>query len=207
MQTKELLRLLIKEYGGTQKAFANMVGVSQPSVANWLAQGVIPAKGIEKIMQAIPELDYDYLCGRSEEPRRQEEPTFRGKPVQFFPNLPATCGHVPVGDHDQSSDLIYIPGCDAEAFLPVQGNSMLPTLQGGDIVGVKQLRDVSYIRPNDIYLIYTTENERMLKRIKEVGRGEDLTLHSDNPDYKPFEIRKDSVLNIYRVTCMVRRMG
>jgi len=206
MEAKEILKAVIKEYGGTQKVFASMIGVSQPTVANWMTQTEIPSSGIAKIMKAIPELDFDFLSGKSETPHRHEERGNDIPGVNYYPNLPATAGQVPVGDYDGTIEKIYIPGMNAEAYMPVKGNSMNPTLQSGDIVGIRTVQSIDRIRPNEIYMVFTTDNERMLKRITTIDEGAWLTLHSDNPDYKPFRILKEQICAVYRVVCFIRSM-
>ena len=81
---------------------------------------------------------------------------------------------------------------------------MDPTLQNGDIVGIKAVTSIESIRPNGLYLILTTDNERMLKRIRNIDRGEELTLYSDNPDYSPFQVLKSQICGIYLVTSFIR---
>lgn len=94
-----------------------------------------------------------------------------------------------------------------DAYFPVVGNSMDPTIQSGDIVGIRKLDSMDRIRPNDIYLIFTTDNERMLKRIKGVNASEaTLTLYSDNPAYDPFQVLKEQVAAVYKVICLVRTL-
>lgn len=206
MEAKQILKILISEYGGTQKVFASMIGVSQPTVASWMTQTDIPSSGIAKIMKAIPELDIAFLSGKSDMPRHHESNENSMPGVNFYPNLPATAGQVPVGDYDGATEKIYIPGMNAEAYMPVKGNSMYPTLQSGDIVGIRTVQDITRIRPNEIYMIFTTDNERMLKRIITIDEGEWLTLHSDNPDYKPFQVLKEQICAVYRVVCLIRSM-
>jgi phage repressor protein C with HTH and peptisase S24 domain len=94
-----------------------------------------------------------------------------------------------------------------DAFFPVVGNSMDPTIQSGDIVGIQKLDNTSRIRPNDIYLIFTSDNERMLKRIKGVNTGDpNLTLYSDNPAYDPFTVLKEQIKGVYKVVVLIRSL-
>ena len=70
MDAREKLKTLIREYGGTQKVFASMIGTTQPTIANWIAQNQIPAGGVAKICQALPDVSFDWLTGKEEMPRR-----------------------------------------------------------------------------------------------------------------------------------------
>ncbi len=212
MDAKTIINELIKSYGGTQRAFSQLLGVSQPTVASWLAKNAIPSSGKMRIMERMPEVDMAFLDGKTSRMIKAEMPAQRyarkmeeeGAP--FYMNLPATAGQTFVGDYDGSTERIVIPGVQADAYLPVKGNSMHPTLQSGDIVGVKALSGVERLRPNNIYMVMTTENERMIKRIREIDKGEMLTLYSDNPDYAPFQVVKEQICGIWNVVCLIRSL-
>ena len=77
MEARERLKILIREYGGTQKVFASIIGTTQPTIANWMAQNQIPEGGIAKICRALPEVSFEWLTGQEETPRRgyQEQPS------------------------------------------------------------------------------------------------------------------------------------
>ncbi|MBQ9559747.1 MAG: LexA family transcriptional regulator [Bacteroidaceae bacterium] len=213
MDARDRLKTLIREYGGTQKVFASMIGTTQPTIANWMAQNQIPEGGIAKICRALPEVSFEWLTGKEEQPRRGYQDTAAslspslpvGQP--FYSRMPASAGQLDMGDEDVTTERIQIPGIRVDAYFPVVGNSMDPTIQSGDIVGIRKLDSMDRIRPNDIYLIFTTDNERMLKRIKGVNASEaTLTLYSDNPAYDPFQVLKEQVAAVYKVICLVRTL-
>lgn len=209
---REKLRILISQYGGTQKVFASMIGTTQPTIANWVAQNQIPAGGIAKICRALPEVSFEWLTGQEEAPRRgyQDEPVARMEPLvgqPYYNRMPASAGQLGMGDEDISTERIAIPGVRATAFFPVVGNSMDPTIQSGDIVGIRRLDDMHRLRPNDIYLIFTRDNERMLKRIKGINPQDPyLTLYSDNPDYEPFQVLKEQIAGVYKAVVVIRNL-
>lgn len=212
MDAREKLKTLIREYGGTQKVFASMIGTTQPTIANWMAQNQIPAGGVAKICRALPEVSFEWLTGKEDVPRRgyQDESSFSySAPVgcPYYSRMPASAGQLEMGDEDITIERINIPGVQVDAFFPVVGNSMDPTIQSGDIVGIQKLDNTSRIRPNDIYLIFTSDNERMLKRIKGVNTGDpNLTLYSDNPAYDPFTVLKEQIKGVYKVVVLIRSL-
>ncbi len=211
MDAKQIINTLIQRYGGTQRNFSERIGVSQPTVASWLAQNKLPRSGKMRILQALPEVSMAFLDGTQQtlhtaEPVRDIHADMpQGAP--FYLNLPATAGQNFAGDYDGSTEWVSIPGFEADAYLPVKGMSMHPTLQNGDIVGVKLMNSLDRLRPDEVYLIMTTDNERMIKRIKEIDRGEQLTLYSDNPDYRPFQVLKEQICGVYRVVSMIRSLA
>ena len=212
MDAREKLKTLIKEYGGTQKVFASMIGTTQPTIANWIAQNQIPEGGIAKICRALPEVSFEWLTGKEEMPRRgyQDEPAVNEMPIvgqPFYNRMPASAGQLDMGHEDITVEHIHIPGVKATAFFPVVGNSMDPTIQSGDIIGIRALDGLNRVRPNDIYLVFTRDSERMIKRIKNLNQQSAyLTLYSDNPAYEPFEVLKNQIIGVYKVVCLIRSL-
>jgi len=213
MDAREKLKTLIREYGGTQKVFASMIGTTQPTIANWIAQNQIPEGGIAKICRALPDVSFEWLTGKENMPRRgyQEERGINrkgetmGQP--FYSRMPASAGQLDMGHEDLTVEHISIPGVKATAYFPVVGNSMDPTIQSGDIVGIRPIDGLDRIRPNDIYLIFTRDNERMLKRIKSINQqSPNLTLYSDNPAYEPFDVMKEQIASVYKAVCIIRSL-
>lgn len=210
MDAREKLRMLIQEYGGTQKVFASMIGTTQPTIANWLAQNQIPSGGVAKICKALPDVSFDWLTGKSETMQRGYKDNTggtMGAGAAYYSRMPASAGQLDMGDEDFSTERIYVPGIEVDAYFPVVGNSMDPTIQSGDIVGIRKLDTMARIRPNEIYLVFTRDNERMLKRIKGVnGQSPTLTLYSDNPAYDPFPVQKEQIAAVYKAVCLIRTL-
>lgn len=211
MNAREKLKMLIREYGGTQSEFASLIGTTQPTIANWLSQNQIPAGGIAKICRALPNVSFEWLTGQSDVPQRgyQDVTAMSDTPIGacYYSRMPASAGQLEMGDEDITTERISIPGVNVDAYFPVVGNSMDPTIQSGDIVGIRKIDSMSRVRPNDIYLVFTRDNERMLKRIKGVnGQSPMLTLYSDNPAYEPFQIIKEQILAVYKAVCIIRTL-
>lgn len=212
MDAREILKTLIREYGGTQKVFASMIGTTQPTIANWMAQNQIPEGGIAKICRALPEVSFEWLTGQEDTPRHgyQDEPAANAMPMvgqPYYSRMPASAGQLIMGDEDVTTERIHIPGVQASAFFPVIGNSMDPTIQSGDIVGIRRLDDMRRLRPNEIYIIFTRDSERMLKRVKNINSNDPyLTLYSDNPAYEPFQVLKEQIVAVYKVVVIIRNL-
>lgn len=211
MDAREKLKMLIREYGGTQKVFASMIGTTQPTIANWMAQNQIPEGGIAKICRALPEVSFDWLTGKEEMPRRgyQDEPAVQTEPMvgePYYSNMPVSAGQLTMGNDNLTTERIHVPNVRVSAYVSVIGNSMDPTIQNGDIVGIRRIDNLQRIRPNDIYLILTRDSERMLKRIKNINANDpNLMLYSDNPAYDPFTVQKELICDIYKAVCIIRK--
>lgn len=224
MEIKEKLRLLIREFGPTQKEFAALIGTTQPSVANWIAKNEVPNGGLLKIITHCEGVTYEWLTGEDEEwrsdaPLRRPR-SFRGRmsdtyltssknrPTRYYPGVNASCGQKEQNTDDLSTEEILIPGMNNDAWINAEGYSMTPTIQPGDKVGLRLVEDKMSIRPGYIYMIETSNGERLLKRISQLDpKSEYLTLVSDNKEnYPPFDIEKASIIRIYRATALIRSL-
>lgn len=93
---------------------------------------------------------------------------------------------------------------DADFLITVRGDSMTPKYYSGDIVACRKvhLRDL-WFQWGKVYIIDTDQGS-VLKRVKRGSTDETITLVSENPDYEPFELRKDQIYNIAIVQGVIR---
>ena len=190
---KERVLALIKEFGGTQVACAKHIGVGQSAIANWIKRDNIPASTKQQILSHCDGISERWLFFG------EGTMQFIGT-NNFYKEIEVSAGRLEFCNSSCKPQRIYIPGVEADAFFPVKGFSMYPTIQEGDIVGVVKVDDIQTINPKNTYLIITRDNERMIKHI-ELGNAKSpyITLTSDNVEYEPFKIRKENVLSIYKV--------
>ena len=70
----------------------------------------------------------------------------------------------------------------------------------GDIIGVKRITSTLAFDPDRVYMIVTTDNQRMIKRINSYDKENDaILLVSDNKDYRPFHIEMNNIVAIFKV--------
>ena len=68
------------------------------------------------------------------------------------------------------------------------------------MVGVVHVNGFESCNPDRIYLIITRDNERMIKRINRYDKENScIWLVSDNPQYEPFPIYIDNIVDVYKV--------
>lgn len=214
MTAKEKIRTLVKQYGGTQKAFATLVGITQPTVANWIAADQIPAGGAAKIHSALPDVPLQWLMDDSDAPLPTTQSGDWGDEfgqgripggVSFYASMPCSAGQNFAFEDDRYTEQIVIPGFRVDAYFPVNGSSMEPTLMSGDIIGIRKMDSMESLRPDCIYLVFTSDQERMIKRVENIDPASDtITLVSDNPKHRPFQVMKSQVTAIYRVVNLIR---
>lgn len=90
-------------------------------------------------------------------------------------------------------------------LIEVQGNSMTPNCNNGDIVACKLITESAFIQWNNVHLIATKNQSIMIKRIKKGSSKDSLTLASDNDMmYPSFEIPKDEIIGIALVIGVIR---
>lgn len=190
---KERVLALINEFGGTQKAFAKHIGVGQSAIANWIKRDSIPATAKSAILSHCDNISERWLFFG-------EGSMFPKGTNNFYKELEVSAGRIEFANTTSKPQRILIPGLEADAFFPVKGFSMYPTIQEGDIVGVVEIDNFEEIKAKHIYLIITRDNERMLKHI-EIGNSKSqyITLTSDNVEYEPFKIKKENIISIYKV--------
>nr|WKN35314.1 LexA family transcriptional regulator [Tunicatimonas sp. TK19036] len=89
-------------------------------------------------------------------------------------------------------------------MISVEGDSMYPTLTPGAFIIIKEARDHSLLHWGEPYLIVTTEG-RVVKRVLKHRDSSLMTLHSDNELYQPYEIKRESILSLWKIIGMVSK--
>ena len=91
----------------------------------------------------------------------------------------------------------FFPYNRCNAWCNARGNSMHPTISGGDIIALKSVEDFRFLISGEIYAIITTNGLRTIKRIND--NGSTLTLIPDNKEYPEQTIEKKEVIRVYQV--------
>ena len=129
--------------------------------------------------------------------------------VPFY-DIPVSAGPLGVLTYSEGAvepdgyiDMEIFRRCDA--ILPVIGVSMEPEIHSGDLVGIRKLDSYNweYIETGKVYMIVTTE-DRMIKYINRADDSDYIICSS--PNYHDFKIRKDDILEIYRVIANIRAL-
>ncbi len=89
-------------------------------------------------------------------------------------------------------------------MISVEGDSMYPTLIPGAYIIIKEVKDHYLLQWGEPHLIVTTEG-RVVKRVLKHADASLLTLYSDNDLYQPYEIRRESILSLWKVVGMVSK--
>lgn len=90
-----------------------------------------------------------------------------------------------------------------EYIIRVSGSSMYPKYSSGDLLGCKTVNDTSFFQWGKIYVLDTDQGP-MVKRLFPTEKANVLECRSDNKDYPPFPINRDSVYKIAIVVGVLR---
>ena len=218
MTDREKLTALMEQFAqGSQKEFAQCIGVPRSSVATWLHRGSITAGGREAILDTFPQVSREWLMGRKDTAGEmmEEKPNviyFSDKDlIPLFEDCRASCGIAEQFEHPElATDHIHVPGVRAMAALPAEGISMEPTIHEGDICLVGDEESLLQVNSRDIYLIVTRQGHCMFKRIFDEGYASPKILAlSENPDYAPHAepFLKADILHVYPLRYVLHKVS
>jgi phage repressor protein C with HTH and peptisase S24 domain len=92
----------------------------------------------------------------------------------------------------------------ADWMIYVKGSSMYPKYSSGDIVACRVLKESRFIQWGKVYVVATTEQGVLVKRLKESEKEDCIKAVSDNPSYDSFDIPKDEIIGIALVIGVIR---
>ncbi len=88
-------------------------------------------------------------------------------------------------------------------MIRVSGSSMYPKYSSGDLLGCKIVNDTSFFQWGKIYVLDTDQGP-MVKRLFPTDNNNVLECRSDNKEYPPFPINKESIYKIAIVVGVLR---
>lgn len=207
-----LLKGLLDATGGKQTRLAEQLGVNQASVSRWLRGGKIDADNRDKILELA--IDHD-LIGQSESsptPDKNSIPeidvtgglgggglvaieTTSRNGISFAKEVVRDHWRIP----DWALSRMGVKATTVAAF-PVQGDSMEPTLDDGDIVFIDTRHRVP--SPPGIYALADEFGGVVVKRLDVISRPSDETIvvkiSSDNDRHPARELTLEEISIIGR---------
>lgn len=188
---KDRLKQVIKHFAGTQVHFAEILGISQSTVASWVQRETLSYEAIILILKNCPNLSEQWLISGVGD--------MLIKKNNYYPTLCVQAGDADFQENvGEATARIDIPGVNADIYFPVIGSSMEPIINEGDIIGVRRIRPLEQIDPAKIYMVITKQG-RMVKYIEQDKESETILLLSANKRFKPIRIQNEDIINIYNV--------
>ena len=207
MEFSEKIKYLRKKNGLTLEEVGNVVGVGKSTVRKW-ESGEIANMRRDKIALLAQALHVTpaYLMGWEDDPEPQRPLPSNLKPLSELHHLKVPMiGKVAAGQPimaEQDFETFVDSPVKCDAALTVEGDSMAPGFQSGDIVYVRCQPDV---RDGQIAVVLI-DDSATLKHVYHDPEG--LTLISDNPAYSPIRVTgtEHDYIAIYGIVVGFTRM-
>ena len=190
---------VLKHIGLNVNRASKFLGIPQRTLNRQVNEdGNISMDLVYAILNNVPEISPAWLIAG-------EGPMLLGESLQtvdgtpYYDDLPLSAGYRVAFDpaREKPSSFISIPSSSADFYFPVQGNSMEPEFNDGDIVGVKRVERSEGIVHGDVYMVVTNEN-RMIKRCYHDNNDPNL-IWCVSPNYPSFPINKNDVCALFKV--------
>jgi transcriptional regulator with XRE-family HTH domain len=211
-------RYLRKLRGWTQEEFANKLKIKRSLVGAYEEERAEPRLDVLENLCSIFKLSLDELLlkdisaaksGSYLDKRRQLKLASEAQVIQFVP-IKAAAGYLAgYADPEFVDELntftlpMLAPG-NYRAF-EIVGDSMLPTPSGSVIVGEK-VENIEEVKNNNTYIVVSKGEGIVYKRIMKNNRSKNkLTLVSDNPQYTPYSVNAEDVLEIWKAEMVITK--
>lgn len=204
------------------KEFANDQGISVSKFEKRIKAGngwvrrlrdTPKASRLEIIGQTFPQLNINWmLTGEGE--MLNEQPRYTASPSKVVPRIPASVASAVAGSLSGYAEGVGRNECEfatmIEQFprydltLAISGESMEPRFLSGDELALRRI-EANALRYGETYVLSTADGA-VLKRIYPSENEDRFRLVSFNPDYPPYEIARDQILEAYQIVGILRRL-
>ena len=213
------IRYLRKLRGWTQDQFANKLKIKRSLLGAYEEERAEPRLDVMKNICSLFKLSFEDLLlkdltlskdgGSYIDRRRALKNSTEKNEIQFVP-VKAAAGYLAgYADPEFLDELntftlpMLAPGF-YRAF-EIVGDSMIPTPSGSVIVGEK-VEDLEDIRNNNAYIVVSRNGGIVYKRIARNNKVKDkLTLVSDNPQYEPYQINTEDVIEVWKAQMILTK--
>jgi transcriptional regulator with XRE-family HTH domain len=214
------LKYLRKLRGWTQEEFATKLGIKRSLIGAYEEERADPRLDVLEILADIFKLSLDELLlkdlsdttGSYLARRRQQKMMTAERNVIHFVPVKAAAGYLASYADTEFIDelntftLPMLAGGNYRAF-EIIGDSMLPTPSGSIIVGEK-IDNTDDIKSNQAYIVVSRNEGIVYKRVEKSGRSKGkLTLVSDNPQYQPYQVNAEDVVELWQAQMVISKVA
>lgn len=206
--------IIDNQYNGNQKKFAENIGFSAQVISNIVSGR--KSKPSYEVLNAIVStnvyINSEWLLTGKGDMLKQDFICDKEPKTDYIPLIPIEAmagkgnnGSVQILQKDIIGGYV-IPEFTqrgVEYIIRVSGSSMYPKYSSGDLLGCKTVNDTSFFQWGKIYVLDTDQGP-MVKRLFPTDKENILECRSDNKDYPPFPINKDSIYKIAIVIGVLR---
>jgi len=196
------LKYLRKLRGWTQDEFAIKLGIKRSLIGAYEEERADPRLEVLEVLADIFKLSLDELLLKDLSntadnylaKRRQQKMMTSDRNVIHFVPVKAAAGYL-------------ASYADTEFIDEIIGDSMLPTPSGSIIVGEK-IENTMDIKSNQAYIVVSRNEGIVYKRIEKNGRAKNkLTLVSDNPQYQPYQVNAEDVMELWQAQMVISKVS
>jgi transcriptional regulator with XRE-family HTH domain len=219
-QAGQNLKYLRKLRGWTQEEFAAKLGIKRSLIGAYEEERADPRLEVLEIVGDIFKLSLDELLlkdlsntGNSflAKRRQQKMMTAERNLIHFVP-VKAAAGYL-AGyadtefiDELNTFTLPMLSGGNYRAF-EIIGDSMMPTPSGSIIVGEK-LENPDDVKNDQAYIVVSRNEGIVYKRVVKNNRAKNkLTLVSDNPQYQPYQVNAEDVVELWLAQMVISKVS
>lgn len=219
-QAGQNLKYLRKLRGWTQEEFATRLGIKRSLIGAYEEERADPRLDVLETVCEIFKLTLDEVMlkdlsnssGSYLAKRRQQKMMSAERNIIHFVPVKAAAGYLAGYADSEFLDelntftLPMLSGGYYRAF-EIIGDSMLPTPSGSIIVGEK-VEDTEDIKSNQAYIVVSRNEGIVYKRIaKNPKLKNKLTLISDNPQYQPYQINTEDVVELWHAQMVLTKVS
>ena len=213
------LKFLRKQKGWTQQEFADKLGIKRSLLGAYEEERAEPRTEVLELVSDMFRVSIDDLLRRDVgsqkesflEKRRQQKMANDRQQIEFVP-VKAAAGYLAGYNDDEfieelNTFTLPMMGAGSYRAFEIAGDSMLPTPSGSVIVCHK-VDGWDDIRNNEAYIVVTNREGIVYKRVVKSNRSKSkVTLVSDNPQYDPYPVNMEEVLEIWQADAVIQKMG
>lgn len=213
------MKHLRKLRGWTQEEFSNKLNIKRSLLGAYEEERAEPRIDVLEMVCDMFKLSLDEMLrkdladqrgGSYLNKRRQQKLMSADRNLIHFVPVKAAAGYLAgFADPDfidelNTFTLPMLTGGNYRAF-EIVGDSMLPTPSGSVIVGekIEQLEEVS---ANNTYVVVSRNEGVVYKRVLKNNRAKNkLTMVSDNPQFEPYQLSSEDVLEMWQAKVILTK--
>lgn len=214
------LKYLRKQKGWTQQEFADRLSIKRSLLGAYEEERAEPRTEVLEQVSDMFRVSIDDLLRRDLssskesflERRRAQKMGGKDRQNVVFVPVKAAAGYLAGFNDDEfieelNAFTLPMLGAGSYRAFEIAGDSMLPT-PSGSVVVCHKVDGWEDIRNNEAYIVVTNREGIVYKRVVKSNRSKSkVTLVSDNPQYDPYPVSMEEVLEIWQADAVIQKMG
>ncbi len=198
----QAISIILKNKQSLSKtALADSLGVKPAKFSEILNGRMMAGTDMMSILTDTYDISAEWLLTGNGSIYRSDEASTEISNIKQIPLIPteAFAGYGEYTYDDMPIEEYYaIQEFDhADFLIRIKGDSMSPKYNGGDVIACKLVKEVTFWQWHRVYAICTRNQGVLIKRVEEYPQNRSfITLVSENPVYKPFELHEDEIVSV-----------